>query len=102
MPRVVVLFNLKENVDAADYERWALGTDIPTVNGLQSVDGFSTHRAASLLVGDGAPPYQYIEVLDINDMTAFGGDLAQDEMQRVASEFQQFAQDPCFILTESL
>jgi hypothetical protein len=102
MPRVVVLFNLKENIEAADYEKWALGTDIPIVNSLGSVDGFSTHRASSLLVGEGSPPYQYIEVLDINDMTAFGGDLAQSEMQKVAAEFQQFADNPCFILTEDL
>ena len=46
MPRVVALFILKEGVTAQDYELWARNTDIPTVNGLRSIDQFSTHRAA--------------------------------------------------------
>lgn len=102
MPRIVVLFNLKEDVTPEDYESWARSTDIPTVNELKSVDRFSVYRSAGLLIGDGAPPYAYVEIIDVNDMQGFGNDVATDAMQKVAGEFQQFADDPCFVLTEDL
>jgi hypothetical protein len=102
MPRIVALFNLKEGVAKAHYEHWALNTDLPTVRGLSSVNGFSTHRAVGILGSDTAPPYQYIEVIDVNDMTVFGEELSTETMQRVAAEFQAFADNPCFILTEEL
>lgn len=102
MTRIVVLFNLKDDVAAADYERWARSTDIPTVNGLASVDGFTVHRAAGLLLGDGDPPYQYVEIIDVDDMERFGAEVSSETMQRVAGEFQAFADDPVFILTEDL
>jgi hypothetical protein len=38
--RIVALFNLKRGVSAADYEAWAKRVDLPTVNGLKSVDKF--------------------------------------------------------------
>ena len=102
MTRIVVLFNLKDDVAAADYERWATSTDIPTVNGLASVDRFTVHRAAGLLLGDGDPPYQYVEIIDVDDMERFGAEVSSETMQRVAGEFQAFADDPVFILTEDL
>jgi hypothetical protein len=101
MPRIVVLFNLKDGVDPAEYEAWALGTDAPTVRGLPSVSGFSVHRATGLL-GGGAAPYAYVEVLDVADMDGLGRDIATEAMQKVAAEFQRFAEDPQFIVTEDL
>ena len=35
--RIIVLFNLKPGADAAAYEQWARGTDIPGVRALGSV-----------------------------------------------------------------
>ncbi len=102
MPKIVALFNLKEGVRSADYEQWARTTDIPTVRGLESVDGFSALRSAALLGSDDTPPYQYVEVIDVNDMEVFGQELSNAIMQKVAAEFQEFADNPCFILTENL
>ncbi len=102
MTRIVVLFNLKDAGSAAEYEAWARSTDLPTVNALQSVDGFSVHRASGLLGTDAAPPYQYIEIIDVNDMGVFGDEVATDTMRKVAGEFQSFAEAPVFILTDEL
>ena len=78
MSRIVVLFNLKDGVSADDYEAWARSTDIPTVNGLASVDAFSVHRSAGLLIGDGTPPYAYVELIDVNDMQTFGSEVGSE------------------------
>ena len=102
MPRVIALFNLKPGVGTDEYEHWARTTDLPTVRGLASIEGFSAHRATGLLGSEGDSPYQYIEVIDILDMEEFAQDLASPTMQKVIAEFQAFAADPCFILTEAI
>lgn len=100
--RIVALFNLKPGVTAADYEAWARKTDIPTVNGLKSIEKFEVFRASGLLGSSARPPYAYIEVIDVADMGRFGEDAASATMQRVAAEFQAMTDDLSFILTEKL
>jgi hypothetical protein len=100
--RIVVLFNLKEGVEPGAYEQWARKTDIPGVRALVSVDDFTVYRATGLLGSDGKPPYQYVEIIDVNDMERFGIDAAGEAVQRVAAEFRTFADNPQFIVTERL
>lgn len=99
---VVVLFNLKAGADARAYEQWARTTDLPIVNKLPSVDSFEVLRTTGLLGSDAPAPYQYVEILRINDLDQLGKDVATDTMQRVVKEFGQFADQPQFMLTQSL
>ncbi len=100
--KIVVLFNLKSGVEVSDYEKWARETDLPTVNSLKSVGRFEVFRSTSVLGSDTAPPYQYIEIIDVEDMEDFGGEVGTDHMQKVAGEFQGLADNPVFILTEQI
>jgi hypothetical protein len=100
--RIVVLFNLKEGVDSAEYEAWARGTDIPGVNALTSVHGFTVHKSIGLFGSDGTPPYQYVEIIDIVEMDPFVADVSNPAFQAVAADFGRFADNPQFILTEDL
>jgi hypothetical protein len=100
--RIIVLFNLKPGADSAAYENWARTTDIPGVNALPSVKDFQVHRATGVLGSDAKSPYAYFEVIDVTDMDALGQDLSNEAVQKVAAEFQQFADNPQFILTETL
>ena len=101
--RIIVLFNLQDGKSAEDYEEWARTKDIPGVNGLGSVDGFEVFRSEGLLFSDSTPPYQYIEILDINDMDAFGEDASTPDMQAIAGEFQnEIARDLVFINVSKL
>ncbi len=100
--RIIVIFNLKDGVDPVEYENWAKTTDIPRVNGLGSVDKFTVHKATGLFGSDDAPPYQYLEVLDITDMDSFVADISTEEFQAMAAPFQEFADNPQFILTEDI
>jgi hypothetical protein len=99
---IIVLFNLKPDVDAASYEAWAKSTDLPIVNALGSVDRFQVFRSIGLLGSDAAPPFQYVEVLTVGDMAALGADIGSETMQRVAAEFRQFADNPLFIMTDEI
>ncbi|MEM0986564.1 MAG: REDY-like protein HapK [Pseudomonadota bacterium] len=100
--KIVALFNLKPGVAIEDYEAWAKTTDIPTVNGLRSVDDFAVFKSVGLLGSEDKPPYEYIEIIDVNDMDGFGGEVGTDTMQKIAGEFQSMADDLVFILTDKL
>lgn len=100
--RIIALFNLKPGISAADYEAWAKAKDIPTVNGLKSVDEFAVFKSAGLLGSDATPPYAYVEIIDVNDMTQFGADVSTSTMQAIAAEFQAMTDDLAFILTDKL
>lgn len=100
--RIVCLFNLKPGVDPADYEAWARGTDIPGVNALSSVEGFTVHRATGLFGSDAKSPYDYVEVIDIVAMDPFVAEVSTEAFQKVAAKFQDYADNPQFILTEDL
>ncbi|MFN3314378.1 MAG: REDY-like protein HapK [Hyphomonas sp.] len=100
--RIVALFNLKPGISASDYENWAKTKDIPTVNGLKSVDSFEVFRSAGLLGSEAKPPYAYIEIIDVNNMDMFGGEVSTETMQKIAGEFQAMTDDLAFILTDKL
>lgn len=89
--RIVCLFNLKPGADAAVYEAWARGTDIPGVNALASVRNFTVHRATGVFGSDAKPPYDYIEVIDIHGMDGFVADVTDPEFQKVAEHFARTA-----------
>jgi hypothetical protein len=100
--KIVALFNLKPGVSVADYEAWAKTKDIPTVNGLKSVDSFEVYKSTGLLGTDDKPPYAYIETIDVNDMEGFGGEVSTETMQAIAGEFQAMVDDLVFIMTDRL
>ena len=100
--RIVRLFNLKPGLDAAEYEAWARGIDLPGVNALDSVLSFSVHRSTGLFGSDGKAPYDYVEVNDIHGMYEFVRDASDPAFQAVAARFGDFADNPQFILTEDL
>ena len=99
--RIVALFNLKPGIDQTTYEEWARSVDLPTVNGLASIQEFSVFRSVAMLGSDAAPPYQYVEIIDVADMDQFGKDIAAETMQKIAAQFQDMA-DVTFILTDKL
>lgn len=100
--RVYVLFNLRDGVDPATYEAWACTTDAPKVRGLASIAEFRVHALTGLLMSEGKPPYQYIEVIDVADPQVFGQEVATASMQEISKQFQLFADNPLFLTTREV
>ncbi|MBT8421792.1 MAG: REDY-like protein HapK [Gammaproteobacteria bacterium] len=102
MSRLIVMFNLQSSADVDAYESWAAATDLPIVRNLPSVDGFTLHRISGLFGTDAPAPYQYVEIIDINNLDTFGADVSTDTMQKVAAEFRGFADNPVFMLSDEI
>ena len=99
--RVIAVFNLKPGISPDEYLTFAKEQDLPTVNALPSIDSFRVFRSTGLLFSEDAPPFQYIEIIDINDMDRFGQDASTEAMQVIAAQFQALA-DVTFITTEEI
>ena len=102
MATIIVLFNLKSGASRSDYEVWAKETDLKTVRGLNSIDRFDVFQSMGLMGSDTKPPYEYIELLEVNDMDVFGEETGTDTMGKVAEQFQGFADNPLFIMTKNI
>ncbi len=102
MPTVVVLFNLKPEASITDYEAWAKAKDLPTVNGLDSVKEFRILKMGMMLGSDTPSPYQYAELIEVPDMNSFFADLGNEVVQAGAKQFNEFAENPMFIIAEDL
>lgn len=102
MTTIIVLFNLKSGVSADAYELWARETDMPGARALASVSLFEVLKSIAVLGSAAAPPYQYIERIVVNDLGQLGADIGSSAMQKIAAEFQAFADNPVFIVTENL
>lgn len=100
--KILVLFNLKPGTSVEDYENWAKTVDIPTVNGLGSIEKFEVYKTTGLLFSEDKAPYQYFETLDILDMDKFGEEAGTAAMQDIAAAFQGMTDDLVFISTEQL
>jgi hypothetical protein len=99
--RLIALFNLKPGISVERYEEWARTVDLPTVNGLSSIDRFEVFRATGQLGSEKPSPYQYVEIIDVADMDQFGKDVSTEAMQAVAGAFQDMA-DVTFLTTEQI
>tara|TARA_B100000497_G_C7573889_1_gene345728 strand:- start:89 stop:385 length:297 start_codon:yes stop_codon:yes gene_type:complete len=96
------MFNLKLGVSKSAYESWAKETDMKTVRDLTSIDRFDVFESMGLLGSDVKPPYEYVELLEVNDMDVFGEETGTDTMGAVAKQFQGFADNPTFILMKNI
>jgi len=103
MAQIILLYNLQDGVSRDDFHAWIRDYDYPQMRGLSSVDSFRTLETKSLLMGEGNPSYQYVEVFDINDLGAFTGtDMPGDIVQSVMGQFMGFAEAPEFIIAEEV
>lgn len=102
MTRIIVLFNLKPDADPAEYEQWARNMDLPQVRRLPGVRSFDIFRTAGLLTGEPTAPYQFVEVIEVDDFNAFTGALGGEQVQALAAQFNTFADNPIFMVADPL
>jgi hypothetical protein len=103
MKTLIVLFNLKDGVSIADYEDFAKELDIPTVKSLKSVSEFQVFRSLGIFGSDVPPPYEYVEIIHFDSIENLVSDMGKEpKMAEIPAKFQAFADNPIFIVSESI
>jgi hypothetical protein len=99
MASVMITYKLKAGVSREDFEAWVRGYDYPNMRGLKRVASFTNHRVERLLIGEGAPSVDYVEVFDIPDLDGFTAeDLPGETLQTVMGAFMAWVEAPQFLV----
>lgn len=100
---VIIRYNLKPGVTPADFENWVRTVDQPALRGMARVEAFDTFRIERLLLGEGRPTMQYLELFHIPDLDGFmAQDLPGAVLQPVLAQFDGFVESPEFLVAEKL
>ena len=99
---MIVLFNLNEDQDEADFISWMKENDIPVVTKLSSVTEYNLAKTIGMLGGDGNPPYKYMEIIRISDFDLLGKEAADEAIQNVGAKFQEKISDGIWLLSEQV
>ena len=103
MAKLILTYTLKPGVSREQYEQWTRTVDYPSMRGLARVKSFVNHRTTGLLIGDGRPTADYVEVFDIPDLDGFvRHDLPGPVVQKVMGEFMGFVDNPQFMVAEEV
>ncbi|MBL4618253.1 MAG: hypothetical protein JKY46_11210 [Robiginitomaculum sp.] len=103
MSQLILLYKLKDGVTASDFENWVRTTDYPAMRGLERVRSLTTYRTEKLLMGEGDPSVQYVEVFDIQDLDGFTSeDMPGETVQNIMGQFMGLAEAPQFIICEEV
>jgi len=103
MATLFIQYKLKPEVAHADFENWVKSFDYPNMRGLSRVKSFSTYRIDKLLIGEGNPSVDYVEVFEITDLAEF---IAQDMpggiVQMVMGAFMGKVDNPEFMIANEV
>jgi hypothetical protein len=88
MAHVFVSYRLKPGITREQYENWSRATDVPALRSLARLKSIAVYRIGQKLLAEGAPTYQYIELLDIPDLPGFlANDIPGPVMSDILAQF---------------
>lgn len=102
VPTLIVLNKLKSGADREAYETWAAEVDKPGVTGaFASVEDWHLYRAVANLGGPELP-FDYIEVVSVNDAEQLAKDVQSDTAADLSRQLAEFCEAPTFVLTDQV
>jgi hypothetical protein len=73
--KCLVTFRLKPEVTPEQYEEWFRAENVPAVRKTQSIQSYRVWRIVGVL--DGAPTFDYLEEMEIEDRGGFERELEE-------------------------
>ena len=103
MAKILIQYRLQPGVTPADFEAWVRDTDYPVMRGITRVAHYANHRVRGLLIGEGEPDCDYVEIFDIPDLDGFTGeDMPGAVVQGIMGDFMARVADPRFLILDEL
>jgi hypothetical protein len=94
--RVFFLNTLRPGVKPSDYEAWIRRVDYPVARKQESIESYVVSRLEGTLSGEGEPPYQYLEVIEITSLDAYRAGIDGN------AEFEQLLKEWATYVGESV
>ncbi|MEZ5101741.1 MAG: hypothetical protein R3C15_18470 [Thermoleophilia bacterium] len=92
--RVYVLHRLREGVAPETYERWVQEVDYPLTDGTPEIASYQVVRLSEQLMGgEGAPPWDYLELIEPADYDAYIAKITSPDLQGFFAEWSSHVAD---------
>jgi len=88
--RVFFLNRLHEDADRNEYEAWIRRVDYPVARAQGAITSYTVTRIDGTLSGEGASPYDYLEVIEITDLDAYQALGELPEFKQLLQEWSQY------------
>jgi hypothetical protein len=100
--RAFFLNKLREGVEPADYERFVREVDYPFARALPTIRSYVVTRLDGMLDGDGKPPYDYLEVVEITDLDEYRASLnpSKPEIKEFFDQWSSFVGESLMVQGE--
>ena len=96
--RVFFMNTLKPGVEPADYEEWVRRVDYPVARKQESIQSYVVTRLDGMLNGEGEPPFQYLEVIEITDLEAYRSGMdGNPEFEKLLEEWATYVADSVMV-----
>jgi REDY-like protein HapK len=91
MSSVFWFSKLKAGAEAQAYERWVQQTDYRLAQEITCILHYRVHRIAGLVDGQGRPPFDYIEVLEVTDIDEYRSAMnGHPAIRQIVAEIGEF------------
>lgn len=91
--RVFFLNTLREGTDQNEYEEWIRRVDYPVARRQPAIESYVVTRLDGLVAGEGSPPYQYLEVIEVTSVDEYRAGLSgNDEMESLLREWSGYVE----------
>lgn len=99
--RVFFLNTLHEQADPAEYENWIRTVDYPVARAQDSIQRYEVTRLEGMLQGDGEPPHEYLEVIEITDLEAYRAGMdGNPEFEKLLEEWSGYVAESVMVYGE--
>lgn len=91
--RVFFLNTLRKGVDPNEYEDWIRRVDYPVARRQPSVESYVVTRLEGLIQGDGSPPYEYLEAIEVTSVDEYRAGLTgNEELESLLREWSTYVE----------
>lgn len=97
---VFFLNRLREGADRDEYEAWIRRVDYPVARSQGPIASYTATRIDGTLSGEGEPPYDYLEVIEITDLEAYRALGSLPEFEQLLAEWSQYVAESVMIRGE--
>jgi hypothetical protein len=95
--RVFFLNRLRDGVDPQEYEDWIRRVDYPVARAQAAIASYTVTRIEGTLTGEGEPPYDYLEVIEISDLEAYRALGSLPEFEQLLQEWSHYVAEAVMI-----
>ena len=102
MNTMIVMYNLAEGQNEAEFETWLREIDMPGYTKLKSMRNPTYYRASTLLGEDAPAPFKYFVTIEMDSADAVELEMAAPAWEGFVADFESRTVDHAFVVAQHI